>query len=146
MVLISRAVTVKSRVTPALRARLGAETQKAIRDVDEEIERAAAEIERCRASGRNDEAAALERKAQELSARKDALVAKLKEIARLREGQEVVRGQIQGFCEVKVGDNWPEVLSAEIVLEDGRVVAFREGGSVTVKMASDNQLTGTPEQ
>lgn len=144
--LISRAVTVKSRVTPALRARLGRETQKAIRDVQEELDRAASEIERRRASGRSEELEALEREAQELQTRKDALVAKLKDIVKLSDGQEVTRGQVQGFCEVKVGDVWPEVLSAEIVLEDGRVVAVREGGSVTVRMGSVDRGDGEPEK
>lgn len=135
MVLISRAVTVKSRVTPALRAQLGAEAQKAIREVEQEIERVTAECERARALGRAEQATALEKESRDLFGRKDALVLKLKEIAKLREGQEVARGQIQGFYDVKVGDAWPGVQSADIVLEDGKVVAIREGSLVTVSVS-----------
>jgi len=44
-VLISGPVTVKSRVTQSLRAHLGAQTQKAIREIDQEISRIRAKIE-----------------------------------------------------------------------------------------------------
>lgn len=121
--LIARAVTVKSRVTPNLRSQLAAETQKAMRDIDQEVERATLPKERDR-----------------LSSRKEDLVRQLKDIAKLENGHEVVRGQIQGFYELKVGDIWPEVLSCEIVVEDGRVVAIREGRTVSV--AFDPEVGG----
>jgi len=145
-VLISRAVTVKSKVTPLLRARLGAETQKAIREVEQELERVLSEMEKRRVLGKNDEVAGLERKARELEAQRDALAAKLKDIARLSEGQEVIQGKVQGFYEVKVGDLWPEIGTAEIVLEDGRVVAIREGSSVTLEVAAREPAAGEPER
>lgn len=113
--LISRAVTVKSRVTPNLRSQLASETQKAMRELDSDIAKVAGEKER-----------------SDLLARKEELVRQLKEIAKLENGHEVVRGQVQGFWELKVGDIWPDVLSSEIVVEDGRVVAIREGRTVSV--------------
>jgi len=114
-VLISRAVTVKSRVTQSLRSQLAAETQKAMRELDSEVARVSGEKER-----------------SEISARKEELLRQLKDIAKLENGTEVVRGQVQGFWELKVGDIWPQVLSSEIVVEDGRVVAIREGRTVSV--------------
>lgn len=140
--LISRAVTVKSRVTPALRAQMGAETQKAMREVDEEIERALAERERMKSLGKSEQALALEKKARDLSARREALLSKLREIGKLREGQEVTRGQVQGFCDVKVGDVWPFACECEIVVEDGKVVAIREGASVTVAVSQGGPTEG----
>ena len=113
--LISRAVTVKSRVTQSLRSQLAAETQKAMRELDSEVARVSGEKER-----------------SEISARKEELLRQLKDIAKLENGTEVVRGQVQGFWELKVGDIWPQVLSSEIVVEDGRVVAIREGRTVSV--------------
>ncbi|MGE5578787.1 MAG: YlqD family protein [Bacillota bacterium] len=115
--LISRAVTVKSRVTPNLRSQLAAETQKAMRELDAEAAKAGSEKER-----------------SDLLARKDDLVRQLKEIAKLEDGQEVVRGQVQGFWELRVGDIWPLVLSSEIVIEDGRVVEIREGQAVSIPL------------
>ncbi len=115
--LIGRVVTVKSRVTPNLRSQLASETQKAMREVDSEVAKAATEKERA-----------------ELSIRKDDLVRQLKDIARLEDGAEITRGQVQGFWHLKVGDVWPLVLSAEIVVEDGIVVAVREGRTISVSL------------
>lgn len=113
--LIARAVTVKSRVTPNLRTQLVAETQRALRDAESELEKAVADPAR--------------RAAQE---KRDGCVRRLKELARLQHGEEIVRGQVQGFYDVRVGDVWPLALSCEIVVEDGRVVAIREGTTVSV--------------
>jgi 2-keto-4-pentenoate hydratase/2-oxohepta-3-ene-1,7-dioic acid hydratase in catechol pathway len=55
------------------------------------------------------------------------VIRELKEIARLEPGTEIVRGTVQGTVEVRPGDDWLRLLSAEIVLEDGRVVEIREG-------------------
>ena len=112
--IILRAVTVKSRVTPNLRSQLVSEVQRAVREIDLEIVRAAGEGEH-----------------SQLVAKKDDLVRELKEIAELKDGTEVVRGQVQGCWDLRVGDVWPEVLSSEIVVEDGRVVAVREGRTVS---------------
>jgi hypothetical protein len=111
-------VTVKSRVTPNLRSQLAAETQKAMRELDREVEHAG------------------EKERSEMMARREDLVRQLKDVAKLENGQEVLRGQVQGFYELKVGDIWPEALSCEIVVEDGRVVAIREGKTVSVVVES----------
>jgi hypothetical protein len=138
-VLIARAVTVKSKVTPNLKAQLGAETQKAIKDADQEIERVSAEIQRRQGAGRPEDAARLEKERQELLGRKEGLVKQLKDIAKLKDGQEIARGQVQGYYELRVGDIWPEVLSCEIVVEDGRVVAIRDGKTVSVAVRSEGE-------
>lgn len=118
--LIARAVTVKSRVTPNLRAQLVAETQKAMREADADLEKAMAEEER-----------------RQILERKEGLVRQLKDVARFQDGQEIVRAQVQGFYDLRVGDVWPLVLSCEIVVEDGRVVAIREGRNVSVAVPED---------
>lgn len=123
--LIARPVTVKSKVTASLRAQLAAETQKALRDGEQELEHFPA--------GRS------EKDRQDLLARKDALVKQLKGIAALRDGQEIQRGQVQGYYELRVGDVWPEALSCEIVVEDGKVVAIREGKTVSVSLAAEGE-------
>lgn len=137
--LIARAVTVKSKVTPNLKAQLGAETQKAIKDADQEIERVSAEIQRRQGAGRPEDAARLEKERQELLGRKEGLVKQLKDIAKLKDGQEIARGQVQGYYELRVGDIWPEVLSCEIVVEDGRVVAIRDGKTVSAAVRSEGE-------
>lgn len=123
--LIARPVTVKSKVTGSLRAQLASEAQKALRDVEQELERIPA--------GKP------EKDRQELTARKDALVKQLKDLAKLRDGQEIQRGQVQGFYDLRVGDVWPGVLSCEVVVEDGRIVAIREGKTVSVSLPAEGE-------
>ena len=69
-----------------MRSQLAAETQKAMRELDSEMVGVTGDKVR-----------------SELSARKEELVRHLKEIARLENGTEVVRGQVQGFWELKIG-------------------------------------------
>lgn len=139
--LIARAVTVKSRVTPDLKAQLAAETQKSIRDTDRELEKIAKDIERRTGTGAGG-ISRLDEERRQLLERRESLVAQLKDIGGLQDGQEIARGQVQGFCELRVGDIWPMVLSSEIVIEDGRVVAIREGRNVTVAVPSDGPRPG----
>jgi hypothetical protein len=55
------------------------------------------------------------------------LTERLKEIAALDEGQEVVHGRVESIVELKVGDDWAETMSAEIVVKDGKVFEIRQG-------------------
>lgn len=122
--LIERQVTVKSKVTPSLRNFLGAKTQKSVRDVEERIGKLA--------PGSGERAA--------LQAERERLLGQLKEIANLKDGQEVTRGQVRGLYEVKIGDVWDEVQSADVILEDGRVVAMRSGRDVTVAIPDEDRI------
>lgn len=121
----------KSRVTPGLRAQLGVEIQRSLREVDQEMTGIMSQLDKAQATLSEKERARLEKDRQELVSRRESLARQLKDIARLTDGQELSRGQIQGFYDLKVGDPWPDVLSCEVVIEDGRVVAMREGSSVT---------------
>ncbi len=125
--LISRTVTVKSKVTPSLRAQLGVEIQRALRDVDGDIANLTVRLKKAPEKDRG----RFEGEMRELEARKENLLRQLKDVAKFADGQELSRGQIEGFYDLKVGDPWPDVLACEVVIEDGRVVAIREGSSVT---------------
>lgn len=122
---ITRAITVKARVTAGFRSRLGVEIQKAIKEIDGQL------------------SSSMEKgKIEELSSKRQSLVGKLRDIADLGEGQEVVIGQIEGCYDVKVGDNWGDIHQAEIVLEDGIVVALREGKTVSSLTRDADDLKG----
>ncbi len=135
--LISRPVTVKSRITPGLRSQLAIEAQKALKELEGEISRLEESLRN--APSRGGDISELGKHRQELLQRKEGLLGNLKDIARLKDGQEIARGQIQGFYDVKVGDIWPDVLSCEIILEDGKVVAIREGDNVTLSLNLQKQ-------
>ncbi|MBO5244616.1 MAG: 16S rRNA processing protein RimM, partial [Selenomonadales bacterium] len=56
---------------------------------------------------------------------KNHLLQKLKETEALENGSEIVQGQLERIVEVNVGDDMQSVMNAEILLENGKVVAFR---------------------
>ena len=51
---------------------------------------------------------------------------RLKETAQLEIGTEIVQGNIDRLITVSVGDNLQQrMMRAEILLEDGKIIAFR---------------------
>jgi len=125
-------VAVKAKVTEQLKARLAAEIQDAIRKADMEIQqiefhgkRAMAEQAKKAAQG----LPALRQQIEEEKAKrldfKAHMTEKLKEAAALELGSEIVQGSLDRMVTVSVGDNLHEIMSAEILLEDGKIIAFR---------------------
>ena len=58
---------------------------------------------------------------------KDALTERKAQVAALQDGEEIVRGTLESYAEVKQGDNLAEVLAGvEIVVKDDVVVAIAE--------------------
>ena len=53
---------------------------------------------------------------------------RLKEVGSLNEGQEIVHGRVESMVEIKVGDSWGDLMSSEVVLEDGKVIEIRQEG------------------
>ena len=56
---------------------------------------------------------------------KNEMLAKLKATQELELGSEIVRGQLERVVDVKVGDDLNKIMGSEILLEDGKVLAFR---------------------
>ncbi len=131
--LISRPVSVKSRVTAFLRAQLGAEVQKAILDLDQEMARLGV----LEASAGKEVAARAKNQRQEILQRKEGLQRRLREVANLKDGQEVTRGQVQGIFELRVGDLWTDLETCEVVLEDDVVIAIRQGRSIAISLPQE---------
>ncbi|MCF0158047.1 MAG: YlqD family protein, partial [Veillonella sp.] len=57
---------------------------------------------------------------------KEEVTAKLKEAQELNLGTEIPQGTLEQTITVKLGDNLDALMSAEILLEDGKIVAFRQ--------------------
>jgi len=132
--IIRRPVQIRARVTPTLKKTLAAEIQDALKRVELELQqldfqarRLTPEFERSSPQQAQTLRAHLETERQKRQEKKAALLERLKEVARLEEGTEIVQGNVEGTVEVGVGDRWEEVMSAAIVLEDGVVVEIRDG-------------------
>ena len=53
------------------------------------------------------------------------LLEKLKETSDLEIGSEIVQGTFERIVELKVGDELPQIMNSEVLLEDGKILAFR---------------------
>lgn len=130
---ILRPVTIKARVTERLKQRLAAEVQAAIRQVEEEIQQLDLQVKRAQLTANLTPQQQLqlrqvvEAEKQKRQAEKQELQERLRQIADLPLGSEVVQGTVQAVAQVSVGDDWDALFATEILVEDGRVVAIREG-------------------
>ncbi len=125
-------VTIKAKVTEGLKKQLTAEVQEAIKKVDMELEqiefharRLLTEQAKIDAQGLAGLRQQIEGEKQQRLAMKNDMQNKLKEAEALELGSEIVRGQMERMVTLAVGDNIRQLMGAEILVEDDKVIAFR---------------------
>ena len=125
-------VTIKAKVTEELKQRLIAETEEALQGVDLELQQIEFHAKRLLAEQAKQDAQGLVALRQQIEAEKqkrlefkNEMLAKLKATQELELGSEIVRGQLERVVDVKVGDDLNKIMGSEILLEDGKVLAFR---------------------
>lgn len=132
-VTVIRQVEVKARVTEQLKKQLAAELQEAGRRLAAELERIELQGKRLMTEvAKQDMRQAgllrqgLEENRQKHAEARNEILDKLKEVAGLVIGSEIVRGRVDSPVQIAVGDDWDGLFSAEILLEDGKVVEIRQ--------------------
>lgn len=133
-VLIKRNVLLRAVVTDQLRAELSAEIQNAVAEVDQRIENLDAQtrayitdLQRTNLQQAMVVRKQVETEKQRHQDLRDALLERRAQVEVLEEGTEVVRGTLESFVELKVGDNLRDVLAGvSIVTRDDEVVEIRE--------------------
>nr|WP_320146053.1 YlqD family protein [uncultured Anaeromusa sp.] len=125
-------VTIKAKVTEELKQRLIAETEEALKGVELELQQIEFHAKRLLAEQAKQDAQGLVALRQQIEAEnqkrlefKNEMLAKLKATQELELGSEIVRGQLERVVDVKVGDDLNQIMGSEILLEDGKVLAFR---------------------
>ncbi len=125
-------VTVKAKVTEKLKTQLAAEIQDAIRKADMELQQIDFHAKRVMAEQAKLDAQGLTALRQQIEAEKgkriefkNHMTEKLKETAGLEIGAEIVQGNMDRTVTVSVGDDLHAIMAAEILLEDGKIIAFR---------------------
>ena len=125
-------VTIKAKVTEELKQRLVAETEEALQGVELELQQIEFHAKRLLAEQAKQDAQGLVALRQQIEAEKqkrlefkNEMLAKLKATQELELGSEIVRGQLERVVDVKVGDDLNKIMGSEILLEDGKVLAFR---------------------
>ena len=125
-------VTIKAKVTEDLKAKIIAELQETVKAANMEIEQFEFNAKRAMNEQANSDSNMLgalqEQIGVERSKRSQAkaeLEAKLERAVKLELGSEVGHDQLERTVEIEIGSNLEELLGAEILTENGRVIAFR---------------------
>ncbi len=125
-------VTIKAKVTEELKKHLAADIQENIKKADLELQQIEFHAKRIMTEQARQDAQGLIAVRQQIDGEKQKridfknhLLDKLKETAQLELGSEIVQGTLERIVEVRVGDELPKLMNTEILLEDGKILAFR---------------------
>jgi len=147
-VTIKRNVLLRSIVTEKLRKELAEELQSAADEVEQRVQQLdfqtrayITDLQRTnlqQAMAVRKQVEAEKHRQQEL---RDALLERKAQVEVLEDGAEVVRGTLESFVEVNVGDNLEEILGGvEIVTKDDIVVEIRQRQSTDEPEESVTQI------
>lgn len=125
-------VAIKSKVTEGLKAKLVADLQQRLELVEQDLQQIEFQAKRLLSEQAKIDAQGLiqlrqqieEEKQKRLNFKAD-VAAKLKEAEKLELGSEISQGTMEQTITIKVGDDLDSLMGSEILLEDGKIVAFR---------------------
>ncbi len=125
-------VNIKAKVTTALKERLAAEINDALKNVDLELQHLEFHAKRMLQEQEKTDPQALPQlrahleneRLKRLDFQRDAQV-RLDQLERLELGSEINQGALDRTVTLKIGDDLHKFMGAEILLDDGKVVAFR---------------------
>ena len=125
-------VTVKAKVTPALKEKILKNVEQTLADIDREMQnledqakRMMAEQAKIDAQGLISLRAQVEEQKQRLMAARTKGVADKEAAMQLAIGSEIVQGTTEQMVEVKIGDDLDALTGVEVLLEDGKIIAIR---------------------
>lgn len=126
-------VTVKSKVTAVLKEQLIAEIKEAMAKIDMELQQIEFHAKRLMTEQVRSDVQGLTALRQQIDGEKQKrlelknhMQEKLKETSQLEIGAEIVQGTMEQMVTVQEGDDLQKLMSREILLEDGRILAIRE--------------------
>ena len=126
-------VTIKSKVTDVLKEQLNAEIKEAMSKIDMELQQIEYHAKRLKTEQVRSDVQGLTALRQQIDGEKQKrlelkgqLQDKLKETSQLEIGAEIVQGTMEQLVTVQVGDDLQKLMSREILLEDGKILAIRE--------------------
>ena len=126
-------VAVKAKVTDDLKAKIVSDLETRLDMVNKDLEAIEFQAQRILADAAKVDATSLTAIRQQIDeeknkrlAFKEEVTAKLKDAKELSLGTEIPQGTLEQTVTVKIGDNLDALMGAEILLEDGKIVAFRQ--------------------
>lgn len=134
---VTRPVLVKVRVTEPYRKAQVAALQNTAQRIDVQMQqleyqakKIVTQLEQQNSQAVADVRRKIDGERQGLLDARQKITTALKEAGRWTLGEEVAEGRVESLVEIKVGDRWSEVMSVEVILQDGVVVEIRSGGGV----------------
>lgn len=132
MLTVKRPVVVKVRVTEPFKNKMAAEIQETLKKLDTEIQQLEFQLKRVTAELEKKNPAALpgtlqqiENERQKRLGAKGKLIDQLKQIGQVALGSEILQGTLESYTQVKLGDDWNEIMGMEIVVCDDKIVEIR---------------------
>ena len=126
-------VAIKSKVTDTLKNKIIADLQQQMNMADQDLQQIEFQAKRLLSEQAKIDAQGLIQLRQQIEEDKQQRIAfkaqvaeHLKEAEKLEIGSEIALGQMEQTITVKIGDNLDALMGSEILLEDGKVVAFRK--------------------
>ena len=126
-------VTIKSKVTESLKAKLIADLQQRLDMVEQDLQQIEFQAKRLLSEQAKIDAQGLIQLRQQIEEEKQKRInfkaevaAKLKDAQALEIGSEIAQGTMEQTVTIKVGDNLDALMGSEILLEDGKIIAFRQ--------------------
>lgn len=133
---IRRPVALLARVTPALKRDMKADIRGRLERLDLELRQLVVQEKRLLEGHKDSTGQQLDNVTAELRRQQDRcrqemrdLLARERSVSDLELGSEIRQGSAEALAQISVGDRWSNYLNWEIVLEDGVVVAIRQGES-----------------
>ncbi|MEG6615312.1 YlqD family protein [Peptococcaceae bacterium 1198_IL3148] len=130
---ITRPVVIKVRVTEEYKKVVAFELQKLIHGLDLELQQLEFQAKKLQAEvAKNSQFAVtakqkLEEEVRQRLNKKQQYMDKIKDISRLELGSEVIHGRVESLVELKVGDDWNQLMNVEVLIENGKVLEIRQG-------------------
>lgn len=129
---VKRPVLVKVKVTENFKNRMAAELQEAIKKLEAELQqldfqakRMIVELEKKNPAGIPSAKQHIEQESQKRVQARQSLTEQLKNLGKMAIGAEVLQGTLESYTELKVGDDWNELMGVEVVVCDDKIIAIR---------------------
>lgn len=132
LITVTRPVIVKVRVTESYKEVLLKRLAAAIEEAEREVQRFEFQAKRLNADRKvrpsQAEAGEIEKARREKLENKERLRQQLETVKNLPLDTEIIQGRAESLVEIGIGDDITRLGVLEIIVEEGKVVAFREQG------------------
>ena len=118
-------VAVKAKVTEDLKLKIVGDLQNTIKNMELDLEQFEFQAKKALHQAASD-LSVLPALREQIDIERNKRTAKLKRAEALELGAEIGHGTLERTVEITVGTNIDTLMGAEILTEDGKVIAFRE--------------------